>query len=69
MPKTSAETMLVCDSCKKKFTEKAIVRKPLVNGFTILTPGCKVWEKDGKQWAFSCPYCDTIHFFGFDLAV
>ena len=69
MPKISTETLFVCDSCKKEFTEKAIVKKPLPNGFTIFTPGCKVWEKNGKQWGLFCPYCDTAHFFGFDLAV
>lgn len=69
MPKTSTETLLVCDNCKKKFTEKAIVKKSLGKGFKIFTPGCKTWEKDGEQWAFFCPHCDQAHFFGFDLAI
>lgn len=69
MPKTSAETMFVCDSCKKKLTEKTVVKKPLGNSFEIHTPGCKVWQKDGKQWGLFCPHCDTPHFFGFDRAV
>ena len=62
-------TIYICDKCKKRLTKETVVKKPLANNFSILTPGCKVWKQDGKQMALFCPHCDTAHFFGFNKLV
>jgi len=74
--------IFVCDHCKKEFTAKKIklqepVDNPGILSFTmpfkfvdkdgILTEGYEPAKKEIGDRVLTCPYCDVVNLFGFDL--
>lgn len=71
-----------CDECKKKITNNEIKLVDPIDNFKFLTPiarftfvdkngalisGSAQASKQEGDKVLACPYCNTIHLYGFDL--